>query len=324
MALTILLFLVGLALLLGGAEIMVRGAVALAQRAGLSTLVIGMTIVAFGTSAPELLISVDAVLVGSSGIALGNVVGSNIANIFLVLGFVGLFGQVNFRSAALRLDGVVFLIATLVFAATVLLPTIDRTAGGILLATFFLTFVYFYWRETRDAHGLGEIHEAEAEQRVVPVQHPWISFLLLVGGFAGLIFGAQLLVDSSVTIARSLGVTEAVIGLTLVAFGTSVPELAASAVAAYRKQTDIAVGNIVGSNLFNSLGVMGAASMVGPIEVPARVPAFDIWVMLLATGLLLPFMMTKREGFGRVAAVSFLLLYVAYIAAISLGLDRIV
>lgn len=321
---TIALFLAGLVLLLGGAEIMVRGAVALAQRIGLSTLVIGMTIVAFGTSSPELLISVDAVLVGSSGIALGNVVGSNIANILLVLGFVGLFAPVDFKNPALRLDGVVLLIGTLVFAATTYFAFIDRLAGGILLAVFALTFVYFYWRETHASQGLAGLRTEEAEESEVSTLNPWMSLVMLIAGFAGLIYGAQLLVDSSVEIARSVGVSEAVIGLTLVAFGTSVPELAASAVAAVRGHTDIAVGNIVGSNLFNSLGVMGVASMVGPVEVPARVPAFDIWIMLIATALVMPFMVTKLQSFGRVAAVTFVLLYGAYIAAIATGLDRII
>ncbi|NQV55158.1 MAG: calcium/sodium antiporter [Rhodospirillales bacterium] len=311
----------GFILLLGGAEIMVRGAVGLSERLGISKMVIGMTVVAFGTSAPELLVSLNAALAGASGIAVGNVVGSNIANILLVLGAAGLIMPMQNEPRALRKDGYVLLFGTAIFIALAWRGVIDLP-NAIALLLVFGAFIFFsYWREKndRDVSFAAEVDEFEA----VP-HNLWLALIFLTIGFAGLGVGSELLVDGGVAIAMSFGISEAVIGLTIIALGTSLPELAASVVAAYRKHTDVAIGNVVGSNLFNIVGIMGIVGAVTPLEIPARVLNFDMWVMLLATVVLMPYMIGGRGTLGRIESLLFILLYVAYIVAISFGVDRII
>lgn len=321
MTLAIIQFVGGLVFLLGGAEIMVRGAVALAQRWGISTLVIGMTVVAMGTSLPEFLISLNAALNGVSSLAVGNILGSNIANILLILGAAGLVAPIDCRSRALRREGLVLIGGSVLFAAMLFDLRITRPDGAVLVAFFVLFLAHSYWRETHgDVEG-AQHHIAEAEQHKPVTQAVWLSVILLICGMAGLIVGAEFLVEGGVFIARLLGVSEAVIGLTMIAFGTSVPELAASIVAAYRGHTDVALGNVVGSNLFNILGIAGVVSLVTPLDVPARVPAFDIWIMLAATLALTLFMLTPLKNIGRIGAVIFLLVYAAYILALGFGVD---
>ena len=318
----------GFILLLGGAEIMVRGAVSLSDRLGVSKLVIGMTVVAFGTSAPELLVSLNAALSGSSGLAIGNVVGSNIANILLILGVAGLLMPIACQPGALVRDGWMLMAGTGLFMALSLRGEIDMWAGGALLVYFAGFLAYSYIREKSGGNGAAEmhIHEVEDLGDIPPgVPHSmWLTFVYLIAGFAGLIYGSELLVDGGVAIARTHGVSEAVIGLTVIAFGTSLPELAASVVAAYRKHADVAVGNIVGSNIFNVVGIVGVVAMVTPLEVPARVINLDIWVMAGATLALMPFMIGRSELLGRPVATVLLVAYLAYIAAIGMGVDRLI
>jgi cation:H+ antiporter len=309
----------GFILLLGGAELMVRGAVGLADRLGISKLVIGMTVIAFGTSAPELLVSLNAALAGSAGLAIGNVVGSNVANILLVLGVAGLIMPMATHSKSLKFDGVVLLIGTAAFMALSYRGVIDLI-GAIVLLLLFAGFIYYsYWREQRGEGGLAdEVDEFEA------VPHSLgLAIGLLILGFAGLIGGAEFLVDGGVQIARSFGISEAVIGLTIIAFGTSLPELAASAVAAFRRHTDMALGNIVGSNIFNIVGIVGVVGAITPLEIPARVINMDIWIMAVATLLLMPYMIGGRHTFSRFEAFLFVLVYGAYIASMAFGVDRI-
>lgn len=310
----------GFILLLGGAEVMVRGAVGLSERLGVSKLVIGMTVVAFGTSAPEFLVSLNAALAGSPGLAVGNVVGSNIANILLILGAAGLIMPIACGARELVKDGLVLAIGTGAFMALAMRGAIDLL-GAVVLLIVFVGFIYYsFWREKIvDGGGLaGEVDEFEA------VPHSlWLAALLLIAGFAGLYFGSELLIEGGIQIAKSFGVSEAVIGLTIVAFGTSLPELAASGMAAYRKHTDVALGNVVGSNIFNVVGIMGVVGAITPLEMPARVLEFDIWAMALATGLLMFYLIGGRRSLGRAEAAVFLLLYGAYIAAIAFGIDRI-
>ena len=312
----------GFILLLGGAEVMVRGAVGLAERFGISKMVIGMTVVAFGTSAPELLVSLNAALSGASGIAIGNVVGSNIANVLLILGAAGLIMPIACAPGTLVRDGIILLIGSAVFTVLVFRDQIDLIGGLILLAVFVAFLGYSYWREMHGDQAGADLHAAEVDE-IDGVPHSlWLASGLLIAGFAGLIIGAELLVEGGVQIARTFGVSEAVIGLTIIAFGTSLPELAASVVAAYRKHADIALGNVVGSNLFNLLLVIGVTATVTPVDVPARVPQFDIWIMIAATLFLMPFMIAGRKQIGRVEAFIFLLAYGAYITALALGVDR--
>ena len=314
----------GFLLLLGGAEIMVRGAVALARRFGISALVIGMTVVAFGTSAPELLVSLNAALSGAPGLAVGNVVGSNIANILLILGAAGLVTPIACAAAGLRRDGAILLAGTLIFAALSFRGVVDAWSGAVLL----IAFSYFLWHSyKREAAGEGGGMAGEAREAGdlgVPQANLVVAVLMFLAGLAALLAGSELVVRGGVAAARVFGVSDAVIGLTVVAVGTSLPELAASVVAAYRGHTDVALGNVVGSNMFNVLGVIGVVAVVTPVTVEARVVDFDIWIMIGATLLLLPFMMGGLRRIGRAPALAFLILYMAYIGAIGLGVDRII
>ncbi|MEE2761771.1 MAG: calcium/sodium antiporter, partial [Pseudomonadota bacterium] len=293
--------------------------VGLSERFSVSKLVIGMTVVAFGTSAPELLISLNAALAGSPGLALGNVVGSNIANILLILGAAGLIMPIVSEDRDLRQEGLVLLIGTGAFMALSWRGTIDLF-GALVLLVLFAAFIYYsFWREkSGGGHFAEEVDEFEA------IPHSlWLAITLLIAGFSGLFFGSEMLIDGGIKIAEAFGVAEAVIGLTIVAFGTSLPELAASMVAAFRKHTDLALGNVVGSNIFNIVGIMGVVGAVVPLEVPDRVLNFDIWVMGLATLLLLVYLIGVRHRIGRLEAALFLGVYAAYILALGTGIDRI-
>ncbi len=304
----------GFVLLLGGAEFLVRGAVDLARRLGVSALVVGMTVVAFGTSAPEFVVSLNAALSGSEGMALGNIVGSNIANVLLVLGATALVMPIAITPGVLKRDGMVLVAGSALFAFLCLTGEIAVAGGSALLVTFFAFLGYSYWRETHGGDGAAEIHVRETEEYQDLPDRLWIALAALAGGLGGVLYGADLLVEGGVAIARTLGVAEEVIGLTLVAFGTSLPELAASMMAAYRKHTDLALGNVVGSNLFNVLGVIGSVAVATPLPVPARILSFDIWVMMAATGLLIVFLITGWR-LSRLEAAFFLTGYGAYIAS---------
>jgi cation:H+ antiporter len=276
-------------------------------------MVIGMTIVAFGTSAPELVVSLDAALTGVPGLAVGNVVGSNIANILLILGATAVILPMATRSAGAGRDSAVLIAGTLVFTVLCYLGVLDKTAGTILLVLFVLFLGYSWWRE-RGSDGGGEVEEIDA----VPHNMP-LAALMLIGGIGAVVFGADILVEGAVFIARSVGVSEAAIGLTLVAFGTSVPELATSVVAALRRHSDVALGNIVGSNLFNMLGIIGVVSVVADLPVPVEFFTFDLPVMLLSTLLLIVIMMTGRV-IGWKTGGFFLVFYAYYILAQFYGL----
>ncbi len=315
--------LAGFVLLLGGAEIMVRGAVSVSERFGISKLVIGMTVVAFGTSAPELLVSLNAALSGASGLAIGNVVGSNIANILLVLGVSGLILPIVSEKGSLIKDGVILLVGTGAFILLSFQGTIDLT-GGIILIVVFLAFLYYsFKREAGPGDDTASDVVSEVDDLEVKSDSIWVQLAYLFGGFAGLTIGSEFLVDGGVEIARFFGVSEAVIGLTIIAFGTSLPELAASAMAAFRKHSDVALGNVVGSNIFNVVGIVGIVAMVTPLEVPDRVLTLDNWAMLLATLLMMPFMIGGATTISRPVAGLFFLIYVGYIVSIGFGVTAI-
>ncbi|HJN23032.1 MAG TPA: calcium/sodium antiporter [Rhodospirillales bacterium] len=302
----------GFMLLLGGAEVLVRGAVALAQRLDISPLIIGMTVVALGTSAPELMVSLDAALSGSPGIALGNVVGSNIANLFLILGTVGIVMPIAAKSDGLWRDGLILLAGSLLFVALCWSGMIGFWPGILLLAVFVAFLGHSYWRETKNDGGAEMRAQKVLEIHGVP-SSVTVAWLFLTAGLASVIFGAHLLVMGGVAIAKAAGVSEEVIGLTMIAFGTSLPELATSVVAAWRGHAEIALGNVVGSNLFNMLLIVGVVAVVTPLQVPAKIMVFDLWVMLAATAVFLPFLACGWR-FDRFVAVVFLAAYVAYIA----------
>lgn len=310
----------GFVLLLGGAEFLVRGAVVVAARLGLSAMLIGMTVVAFGTSAPEFVVSLNAALDGVPGIALGNVIGSNIANIWLILGATALFAPVVVDTRAVIRDGLMLMGSSILFTWLCLVGTISHIAGGVLVVLLFGYFFRSYWRERSDGTASSHLHEREAEEfQDIKMGLPaaWVS---LLGGLIGVAYGADLLVTGGSSIARDAGVPEEVIGLTLIAFGTSLPELAASSMAAWRGHTDVAVGNVIGSNLFNLLGVAGGVAAISTLPVPDQIRSFDLWVMMAATVMVLTYL-AMGTRIGRREGAAFFLLYCAYIAVQAYGVD---
>ena len=301
----------GLLLLLGGGEALVRGSVAAATRLGVSKLLIGLTLVGFGTSMPELVASLQAALAGSPGVAVGNVIGSNIANILLILGISTILLPIATSREAFRRDGSVLIGASLLMTGIVLGGSLGRGAGLILLALLLAYTVFSYITE-RKGGGAAALHEAEADEVAPEGMSVGAGLLLAAGGIAGVVFGASLLVGSAIEIAQAAGLSEAVIGLTLVAVGTSLPELVTSVMAAIRRHGDVAFGNVVGSNIFNILGIAGATAVVSPLSVPEQIVRFDTWVMLGAAVLLAIFAVTGWRVSRREGAV-FLGLYVAYL-----------
>lgn len=316
----ILLLIGGLALLVVGGDLLVRGAVRMAERFGVSPLLIGLTLVGFGTSTPELMTSVQAALVGSPGIAVGNVVGSNIANILLIVGIAAIVAPVAVGSAALRRDGVVMVGAAVLFLGVAwTLGVVGRLVGAVFLAGM-VAYILHAWRQERagaeghtaafeKAEAVTGIRRGLRETRTGSIALPAATAL---GGLLLVMLGARLLVDGAVGLARGLGVSETVIGLTIVAVGTSTPELVTSVVAAARRQSDVALGNVLGSNIYNLFGILGVTALVAPVAVPAEIVRFDGPVMLGVSLLLFLFAWTglrigRREGGVLLAA------YAAYV-----------
>ncbi len=311
----------GFILLIAGAEVMVRGAVAMARRLGISPMVIGMTVVALGTSAPELVVSLNAALSGASAVALGNVVGSNVANVLLILGAAGVLRPVQAKPGEYMVDGLSMMAASAIFAGFCWKGVIDFWQGAILLFIFFSVMLNSYRRELKGADAAQEHAEEVESMSALPTN--WFTIIAYtVAGLAGVAYGADLLVDGGVAIAREFGVSEEVIGLTMVAIGTSLPELAATVVAAMRGHSEVAIGNVIGSNLFNILAIVGIVGMVTPLAVPAQIRDFDLFVMLGAMLMMLPFILRGRS-FGRRQGGLFLAAYVAYIAVQAYGVPRL-
>jgi cation:H+ antiporter len=304
----VLTLLAGLALLLAGGEGLVRGSVAVATRLGVSPLIIGLTLVGFGTSTPELVASVEAALIGAPGIAVGNVVGSNIANVLLVIGASAVILPVTASVTALKRDGTVMLLVTGVMVAIVLHGTLGRWVGLSLVALLLVYTVGSFIKDVRSDNG-----ETMAEELPAWRGSLGAALLLTAAGIAAVVVGADLLVRSAVIIAELAGLSEAVIGLTIVAIGTSLPELATSVMAAIRRHGDVALGNILGSNIFNILGIAGVTAVVAPITIPPEIMRLDIWVMAAAAVLLIAFGATAR-GVGRLEGALLFLAYVAYLA----------
>lgn len=289
-------------LLFAGAELLVRGGAGLALRLGLSALVVGLTVVAYGTSSPELLVSLKAALAGQPGIAVGNVVGSNIFNIAVILGLAALIRPVRVESEVIRRDGPVMLVVTLAALAVLRDGGVTRIEGGLLLAGSVLYTIWIVRAARRESS------TADAGTPALPLGR---ALLLIAAGLVVLAFGSRLLVDNAVIVARGLGVSEAVIGLTIIAAGTSMPELATSAVGALRGQSDIALGNVVGSNIFNILFVLGAAAVVHPISGSPLRPVDQLFLLGVAVGLV-PMMWTGRTV-GRGEGLALLAGYGAYL-----------
>ena len=312
MALEIILTIIGLALILLGANYLTDGASAVARKFGISDLMIGLTIVAFGTSAPELVISIVSALNGSSEIAIGNVVGSNIFNILMIVGCTALVMPLSIGRSTMSKEIPLVILSSLVlfFCSVDMLidgeeENVVSRADGLVLLVFFLLFMRYTFSIAKDTP------PQELPQGKKPMKG-WVSWICILGGLAGLIFGGDLFVDSASGIAKRLGVSESVIGLTLVAMGTSLPELATSIVAAVKKNPGIAIGNVIGSSLFNVFFIMGAAATVRPLKV-GNISGVDFGVLIGASFLLLLFglligkrTITRGEG-GIMAAI-----YIAY------------
>jgi cation:H+ antiporter len=308
----------GLVILLLAGDALVKGAVNLSLRVGIPALIVSLTIVAFGTSAPELLISVKAGLDGVPGIALGNVVGSNTANILLVLGIPALLATMHTSECDSRKTYIQMIAASVLFIGLAFTGEFNAMTGLILLAALFamLTIAFLDARAHRKAEmAAADEDDLEEVEGADPDMPWWQIFVFLILGLIGLPLGADLLVDNAVVIAREFGITETVIGLTLVAVGTSLPELATTVMAALRRQADVALGNVIGSNMFNLLAIIGIASLVAPIPVDPEFLNFDLWVMLGASILLFPFVFLRRD-LTRTWGVALTALYVAYLVIV--------
>lgn len=301
---------IGLVLLLVGAETMIRGAVAIAQRLKISPHVIGLTVIAFGTSAPELFVSLKAALVGSPGIAIGNVIGSNIANILLMIGTVGVITPFVCGGAPLRRDGLALIAGTLLFVAVGMHGVIERWHGAVMLILLIGYLFYCYWADRRSTTS---VHAKEVEEFDALPTGMWRSSLYTVGGLIGVLIGARLLVDGAIDVARGAGISETVIGMTVVAIGTSLPELATTMVAALRRHSDVALGNIIGSNIFNTLGILGTVALVSPLPIPPEVMSLDLWFMCGVT-VVFVILAIKLPAFSRPWAIVFFAAYAIFIA----------
>ncbi len=288
---SLIYILAGLLLLYLGAEGLVRFSAALAQRLHLSPLVIGLTIVAFGTSAPELVVSIKTALAGQGALAVGNVVGSNIFNIAVILGISAMIFPLKIQLKLLRLDAPIMLLVAILFTVFFWDQKISRPEGLILFLLIIAYTVFSYILSKRV--DVDEAPDMVLESRLDKyIRNIYAEISLILVSLALLVLGSNLLVSGSIAVAAILGVSQAVIGLTIVAAGTSLPELATSVIAALRKNPDIALGNIIGSNIFNILSILGIASIISPIHA-VGINRMDIFVMLLFSALLLPFMWTK-------------------------------
>ena len=302
----------GLILLLGGGEALVKGSVSAAIHFKISPLLVGLLFIGFGTSAPELAACIDAALAGAPAIAVGNIVGSNIANILLIIGLSAVILPVITPKTAWRRDGTFLILASLLLVAAVLTGYIVRWTGGffLILLVGYMVFCFLTDQASQDTP---DIEAAQLSQDTVSLL---MASALAFGGLAGVLIGADMLVGSAIVVAKKFEVSESLIGLTLVAIGTSLPELVTCVIAALRRHGDIALGNIVGSNIFNSLGIAGVTAIVVPITVPTEIAQLDIWIMVGAVVLLVTFARTNWRVSRQEGAI-FLLAYFAYLGMLA-------
>ena len=304
----------GLVTLLLAGDFLVRAAVNLALRLGISALVVSLTVVAFGTSAPELLIVLSAMADDAPGLAMGNIVGSNTANILLVLGLPALVAGLYTTGFDTKKVFIFMILATVLFIILAFMGPFSWWHGGLMLAVLAAILLDQAWTARR----VSRVAVATEDLNGVDIAIPgWKITLYLLFGLVGLPLGAKVLVVNAEIIAREFGVPETAIGLTLIAVGTSLPELATTTVAAIRRQADVALGNVIGSNMFNLLAIIGIAALVGPIPVADEFLRFDLWVMLAASFLLIPFVFFGRN-ITRIWGAALTLLYMAYLLVVLL------
>jgi cation:H+ antiporter len=306
----------GLILLFFGGDGLVKGAVSLARNFGLSKFLVSAVVVGFGTSMPEMTVSVSAALTGAPDIAIGNVVGSNIANVLLIVGIAAILCPIMVAGAAVKRETLVMLAASLLLCCLSLIGTISAVAG---LVMFTALLGYITWSYSLDRKASAETAQSpedndETELPLSPVK----ASAYALGGLVLLIGGAYILVEGAVSIARDFGISETVIGLTIVAVGTGLPELATAFVAAYRKHSDVIVGNIVGSNLFNILAILGVTAMISPIPIGEQIARHDVWLMLGVSVFLAVYLLRGRT-IGRLSGIAMLLAYCGYTASLYIG-----
>lgn len=314
----------GLLLLFVGGEALVRGSVSVARKLNISELVIGLTLVGFGTSVPELVTSLQAVGQGAVGISIGNVVGSNIANVLLVLAIAVVLSPIIVHPSAIMRDGLFMISATALLCALIWFDQFHRISGFLMVSLLIGYLVFSLVMDQRRQDATAVMHKEEGE--VVDAQYGLVAGILIaVAGLAGVVMGANFLVEGSVTLARLIGISETVIGLTIVAIGTSLPELATSVVAAFRKKADVALGNVIGSNIFNILGILGITALVQPFSVRgdasaeamsggepvSLISSIDIGALVLSVALLFLFALSGRK-LARWEGAVLLLGYVLY------------
>jgi len=307
-----ILLTVGIVLLIKGADYLIEGAIGLSRRFGVSELFIGLTVVAFGTSAPELAVSIQAAIKGS-GIAIGNVVGSNIANIALILGTISIIKSLKILSSTSRYE-IPFVILTSIAVGMLIIDGgnfLSRYDGIVLLCFFAIFLDYLYSMAKKDREVLSNMEKVETE-RVTKIESNLIfSILATTGGLVGVIYGGKLVVDSAIFIAREIGISETLIGVTVVALGTSLPELVAGVTAALKKKADIAIGNIIGSNVFNILLILGVSAGIHPIKADRNMVQ-DI-LFMIGTTVILPILAGNKKTLNRFSGVVLLLIYLLYI-----------
>lgn len=306
-----LLLIVGLALLISGGNLLVDGAVAIAKKMGLSTLVIGLVLVGFGTSTPELMASLLSAFKGATGITVGNVVGSNIANILLVLGAAAFVYPVMVDAKAFKRDGLTLALSCVLLTGSMAFGIINRILGVILIAVLFVYIYYCYHSDkkaqTQEINTQKNNEPTQTEEKLVPI---WLGIVKTIVGISLTVYGAKLLVDNAIILAERWGVSDNVIGLTVVAIGTSLPELTASVVASFKKENGVAFGNVVGSNIYNALFIIGSVAIIKPIQVPETMMR-DAYIMCAVTAVLCLIALFGKK-FSRLVGLSFLIAYGMY------------
>ena len=319
-----LFILFGLILLFAGGEASLHGAVSLAKRLGVSPAIIGLTIIGFGTSAPELVVTIQATFAGQQGLAIGNVVGSNISNLLLILGVGAMICPLICSPAALKRDGLMMLFAFSILFILARIGVIQSWHGAIMLAILIIFIVWSYYCDRKSSQAVknniainneaAELHIREAEEISEKPATTVISILYIIAGLFCLVGGAHILVLGAVNIAQSYNIPDTIIGLTIVSIGTSLPELAATVIAAMRRHTDVAIGNIIGSCLFNIFSILGITAMISPIEIAADIRDFDIWVMIAAALVLIP-LLNKNRKLCHFDGAILITLYMAYMTS---------
>ena len=314
MTLNILLIVAGFGLLVVGGELLVRGAVGLAERLKVSAFVIGAVVIGFGSSMPELVTSTEAALIGAPGIAIGNIVGSNIINILVVLGIAAVIAPIAISGQHVRIDTIIVCALSAAFVAVCTAFQLTPLIGAMLLIALAVYLTYSVRREMQSTNA-----ELESDLSVVDgevqTQSGWIIAGGVLMGFALLVLGGHFVVSSAVSLAKSVGVSETIIGLTVVAFGTSLPEIVTAIVAAVRRHADVTLGNVLGSFVFNLLAIAGTLALITPVSVPAEILQFDNLIMLSAATLLLIAVSLFRQ-IGRPLGMVFLGGYAVYLTAL--------